>query len=505
MRKAILIIVGVALAMGVAFAQNDPWWDPRNPFSQSEGVSYGTTAPTDLLTDGILWVQITAGAPPALMIYDQSTTSWIAAGGAAFTVGTAATLPMWNGVPDDLVDSSLTDDGTDVLASGGLFTVGTVLAGAESILIDGTASGIVFEGATANGFETTLTVVDPTGINTITLPDNTGSVFLDTGLTNNRIPLMTAVAGILEDSLLSDDGTNVTLTSGQLLLPDGTAALPSLSNTGDPNTGWWFSAADTLASSAGGEQITAWTNLDTAGVGGDIWTFTEDLPILDGSNGGSPDTINGLVIDITNANHTDAGDGNRVNLLTINGITGDAQAKETALYIEDGADWDMRFETSTEIGLGTSGEFRLRSAPLTTNDQVFTFSASPWVGPGSADALRLGGTANLAAMNGSDTKNIFYADIVNGNHTGAGTELNAFAADAITGDAEALEYGVHIKTGWDAAFYHEGIAFANLQATANGSIVFCTNCDPASTPCTSAGAATGAFAFRVNGQWDCPW
>lgn len=50
-----------------------------------------------------------------------------------------------------------------------------------------------------------------------------------------------------------------------------------------------------------------------------------------------------------------------------------------------------------------------------------------------------------------------------------------------------------------------GTAFASLPAANNGTIMFCSNCDPASTPCTTGGASTGAFAFRVNGQWDCPW
>lgn len=40
-------------------------------------------------------------------------------------------------------------------------------------------SGIVFEGATADAFETTLTVVDPTADRTITLPNATGTVTLD--------------------------------------------------------------------------------------------------------------------------------------------------------------------------------------------------------------------------------------------------------------------------------------------------------------------------------------
>jgi len=47
-------------------------------------------------------------------------------------------------------------------------------------------------------------------------------------------------------------------------------------------------------------------------------------------------------------------------------------------------------------------------------------------------------------------------------------------------------------------------AFMSLGSPANGTIVFCADCDPATNAiCTSAGAKTGAFAFRVNRAWKC--
>lgn len=42
----------------------------------------------------------------------------------------------------------------------------------------GTSSDIIFEGSTNDGFETTLTVADPTADRTITLPNATGTVVL---------------------------------------------------------------------------------------------------------------------------------------------------------------------------------------------------------------------------------------------------------------------------------------------------------------------------------------
>lgn len=48
--------------------------------------------------------------------------------------------------------------------------------------------------------------------------------------------------------------------------------------------------------------------------------------------------------------------------------------------------------------------------------------------------------------------------------------------------------------------------FNNLGAPADGTQAYCSNCDPgggAIIACASAGAQTGAWAFRINGNWDC--
>ena len=50
-----------------------------------------------------------------------------------------------------------------------------------------TDSSIIFEGSTANDFETTLTVTDPTADRTITFPDTTGTVALLTQVINNTL------------------------------------------------------------------------------------------------------------------------------------------------------------------------------------------------------------------------------------------------------------------------------------------------------------------------------
>ena len=65
------------------------------------------------------------------------------------------------------------------LAALALPKAGGIITGALEI---GTTGSLVFEGATADGFETTLTVADPTAARTITLPNDTGTVALTSQL-----------------------------------------------------------------------------------------------------------------------------------------------------------------------------------------------------------------------------------------------------------------------------------------------------------------------------------
>jgi hypothetical protein len=86
-----------------------------------------------------------------------------------------------------------------------------------------TAGTLIFEGATANDFETTLTVTDPTADRTITFPDATGSVVLSGAIVNADI---NASAAIAFSKLAS-------LTSANILVGNGSNVATSVAVTGD--------------------------------------------------------------------------------------------------------------------------------------------------------------------------------------------------------------------------------------------------------------------------------
>ena len=83
-------------------------------------------------------------------------------------------------------------------------------------------TSIVFEGATANDFETTLTVVDPTVDRTITLPNADGTVALFDGSGNFTVP-----------GNLTVQGDTTTLNTATLLVEDNLVVLNS-NVTGTP-------------------------------------------------------------------------------------------------------------------------------------------------------------------------------------------------------------------------------------------------------------------------------
>ena len=101
---------------------------------------------------------------------------------------------------------------------------------------------LVFEGATANNFETTLTVVDPTADRTLSLPNSTGTLATQEHVTSEigtHSSATTSVHGIADTSNLVTTGGTQTLTNKTITTPAGLVksdvGLGSVDNTTDAN------------------------------------------------------------------------------------------------------------------------------------------------------------------------------------------------------------------------------------------------------------------------------
>jgi len=84
-------------------------------------------------------------------------------------------------------------------------TTGTITAGTLSMsgATFQIGENLVFEGSTDDGYETTVTVTDPTADRTITIPNITGSV-VTTGDTNTVTGTMIAADTVAEANMAND-------------------------------------------------------------------------------------------------------------------------------------------------------------------------------------------------------------------------------------------------------------------------------------------------------------
>jgi hypothetical protein len=129
----------------------------------------------------------------------------------------------------------------------------------------GIATSIVFEGSTADDYETTLTVTDPTADRTITLPNATGTVVLDTlaQTLTNKILTSPTISGSPVITGLSSAGMSASSATPKdyvdAILGSATAAATSAASAAASAT-----AAATSASSASASATSATASASAA-------------------------------------------------------------------------------------------------------------------------------------------------------------------------------------------------------------------------------------------------
>jgi sugar lactone lactonase YvrE len=116
----------------------------------------------------------------------------------------------------------------------------------------GPAATLIFEGSVDDGFETTLTVANPTADQTITLPNITGTVVTtgDTGTVTSTMIADGTIANADVNASAAIAGTKISPNFGsQNLTSTGTSTAASFipTSSGAPTNGLYLSAANTVA------------------------------------------------------------------------------------------------------------------------------------------------------------------------------------------------------------------------------------------------------------------
>ena len=133
-------------------------------------------------------------------------------------------------------------------------------------LLIGSAGTLVFEGSTDDGNEITLAVADPTADRTITLPNQTGTVLVsgNASIINADVNASAAIAGT---KISPDFGSQTVATTGIFSHALGSVSAPTITFTGDANTGIYSPGADTLAFVEGGVEAMRIDSSGNVGIG----------------------------------------------------------------------------------------------------------------------------------------------------------------------------------------------------------------------------------------------
>jgi hypothetical protein len=173
------------------------------------------------------------------------------------------------------------------------------------------------------------------------------------------------------------------------------------------------------------------TNEPAAGTSGDLVVIAPTLLAMD--SGG--DLIRVLYLNITNADHTAAGE---LYGLYLGLDSDDAEANEYAIGFDSSWDVDLSFANNDGITMQDFG-----------GSTSFTFR----------DVLAAGTTTNItrivAALNALDGAGDYVRgiqlDLTNADHSAG--NVYGIDLDIDAGDAEASEYAIHITDNWDVEIY----------------------------------------------------
>ena len=239
-------------------------------------------------------------APPDMVLSNGATWDLIDVSNAiAGQTASNISFTPYGGISATNVQTALQELDDEKLSAGG----GTI----TGQLLIGTTGSVVFEGSTADAYETTLAVVDPTSDHTVTIPNITGTLITtgDTGTVTSTmiangtivdadVNASAAIAGSKIQAATTSNAGAVQLTDSTSSTSTTTAATPNsvktaydLANAAMPKTGGAFTGDVTLNAQTdlrfADSDSSNWVAFQAPATVASNVTWT--LPAADGSNG----------------------------------------------------------------------------------------------------------------------------------------------------------------------------------------------------------------------------
>ena len=286
-----------------------------------------------------------------------------------------------------------------------LYASGSTAGAANSINVSGVTGTIIFEGATANNFETSLGVTDPTADRTITFPDATGTVALLSTLS------IASGSGLTYNSSTGEFGTNA-IPNSQLANSSITIGGTGVALGGSITTFSGLSSvtADAVVTKTGGFRVIDSTDntkqvaFDASAVSG---STTRTLAVPDAS-----DTLTLLAATQTLTNKT-------LTSAVLNGTISGTSIKD-----EDNMSSDSASHLATQQSIKAYVDTEIAGVPQ--GDITAVTAGTGLSGGGTTGAVSLAIDATVATLTGSQT--LTNKTIVLGNNTVSGALANGITA-----------------------------------------------------------------------------
>jgi hypothetical protein len=128
-------------------------------------------------------------------------------------------------------------------------------------------TGTTFSVAAGSGLTQDTDGLSHADTSSQTSVDNTGATFIQDVSLDGFGHVTSLASTTITPSLIGAADADSPVFTGVASFPDGSAAAPSITNTGDTNTGIFFPAADTIAFSEGGEEAMRIASSGYVGIG----------------------------------------------------------------------------------------------------------------------------------------------------------------------------------------------------------------------------------------------
>lgn len=301
--------------------------------------------------------------------------------------------------------------------------------------------------------------------------------------------------------------------TGQVSLDDGTATAPSLTNTGDTNTGVFFPAADTISIATGGtERVT----IDSSGrVGIGVTSLSERFQVA-----GAIITSAGTTSNKTSAASFDFAPG--INTARIYAWGSSGTTANIAFLTGSGglaASERMRIDSSGNVGIGTtspdakfqvsgtSGSVQLKAGTDTNGYlEVNAFDSNPVY-------CVVAGSNATAGVFGTQTNipTIFYSNNTERFRIGTSGQLGIGGANYGTsgqvlvsgGSSAAPSWGSVVTQGTSQTFAAAGNSFTGIPSTAKIIIIAISSVNPTGDCLVRLGTSSGfvSSSYSSTGSW----